>query len=154
MVKCASILALVVLAMTLSTGALAAETPVGFWKTIDDETGDEKSLVQIREVEGLLQGQIVHLFRKPDEDQDPVCDECTGERKDKPVKGMIILWELAEKDGEWSGGRILDPANGKIYRCKLRVEPDGQKMTVRGYIGFSLIGRSQTWWRQNPPSES
>ena len=122
-------------------------SPVGFWKTIDDETGKEKSIVHIWSENGTLTGKIEKLFREPGEEPDPVCDECKGENKDKPIKGMIILWDLTQDDDWWTGGHILDPGNGKVYQCKLQTESGSDELTVRGYIGFSLLGRSQTWIR-------
>ena len=113
----------------------------GKWKTIDDETGKPKSIVEITEKDGKAYGKILKLFRGPDEDPDPICDECTDHRKDQKVIGMTIVTEM-EKDGdEWEDGEILDPKNGKVYDCKMWVE-DGNLM-VRGYIAFFY--RTQTW---------
>ena len=99
--------------------AQAADSPVGTWKTIDDETNAPRSLVEITEVNGELQGRILQIFYRPDEKQNPVCEACEGERKDKPVIGMTFLWGL-KPDGanEWAGGGVLDPKNGKIYNAK------------------------------------
>ncbi|MDH5716567.1 MAG: DUF2147 domain-containing protein [Spirochaetia bacterium] len=124
-------------------------SPVGEWKTIDDETGKQKSLVQIWiDSNGKLYGKILSLFREPHEDQDPVCDKCDGDRKDKKIIGMQIIWDL-EKDSEseWEDGYILDPKKGKTYGCNIQVIENGQKLKVRGFIGFSLIGRTQIWHR-------
>lgn len=129
--------------------ALAAEltTPVGTWKTIDDETGQAKALIQITESGGKLEGKIIKVL-KSDDGPNPVCKKCDGERKDKPVEGMTILWGLAKDGDEWNGGQILDPKNGKIYKAKMSLDDGGRKLNVRGYIGFSLMGRSQVWLRQ------
>jgi uncharacterized protein (DUF2147 family) len=124
--------------------------PTGWWKTIDDETGQAKSIVHIQMAGDALTGAVEKLFRKPDEEQNPVCRACAGERKDKPIKGMTILWGLRPAKGGWENGSVLDPNNGKIYRCKLTLSPDGQALTVRGYLGISLLGRSQTWKRVSP----
>jgi len=118
-----------------------AQSIVGKWKTIDDETGKEKSIVEIYIKDGKAYGKIIKLFRTPDEDQDPICDLCTDRRKDKKVLGMTIITEMVKDDDEWDDGEILDPNNGKIYDCKLWVE-DG-KLQVRGYIAFFF--RTQTW---------
>ena len=136
--------------MCLATGSVGfadSASPVGLWKTIDDETGEVKSLVRISEEGGSLVGTIDKLFPKPGKDPNPVCDKCEGDKKDKPILGMVILWGLTQQGEEWSGGSILDPKNGKTYKCKVRVEGTGGTLTVRGYIGFSLLGRSQTWIR-------
>jgi hypothetical protein len=122
-------------------------SPVGKWKTIDDATGDVKSIVTIWIENGILLGRISELFRKPDEDPDPVCDKCTDDRKDQRIKGMIIIWDMKNNGNEWAGGYVLDPKNGKTYRSKLKLMENGKKLTLRGYIGISLIGRSQTWIR-------
>lgn len=123
-------------------------TAIGKWKTIDDETGAAKSIVEIKEENGQLTGQVVELFRKPDEDQNPKCDKCKGDKKDKPVMGLTILWDMKKKsDTKWDDGTILDPKNGKTYSCKLELIENGKKLKVRGYMGFSLLGRTQIWQR-------
>ncbi|HEY4146484.1 DUF2147 domain-containing protein [Pinirhizobacter sp.] len=129
--------------------AFAAEltSPVGTWKTIDDKTGEAKALVQITETSGKLEGKILKVI-KSDDGPNPVCKACDGERKDKPVEGMTILWGLSKDGDEWNGGQILDPKNGKIYKAKMSLDDGGRKLNVRGYIGFSLMGRSQVWQRQ------
>jgi uncharacterized protein (DUF2147 family) len=124
-----------------------ASTPVGLWKTIDDATGKPRSHVRIEEVNGELQGAVEKIFPFPGDDPENLCDKCKGERKDKPVVGMTILWGLKNDGGVWKGGEILDPDNGKTYRCKMAVSDDGRELDVRGYIGISLIGRTQTWLR-------
>jgi len=124
-----------------------AETPVGLWKTIDDETGKERSYVRIVEVNGELQGTVEKIFDFPGDDPKHLCDKCSGDRKDKSVIGMNIIWGMKEDEGVWRGGHILDPNNGKTYRCKMTPSEDGRQLDVRGYIGISLIGRTQTWHR-------
>ena len=124
-----------------------ASTPVGLWKTIDDATGKERSYVRIVEVNGELQGKVEKLFDFPGDDPEHLCDKCKGDRKDQPVIGMTILWGLKDEGKVWKGGEILDPDNGKTYRCKMTVSDNGQELDVRGYIGISLIGRTQTWLR-------
>jgi uncharacterized protein (DUF2147 family) len=121
--------------------------PEGWWKTIDDKTGQAKSIVHIRKAGDGLTGAVEKLFRRPDEEQAPVCHDCSGDRKDKPILGMTILWGMRPAGEGWDNGSVLDPKNGKIYRCKLTLSPDGQSLTVRGYLGISLLGRSQTWKR-------
>ena len=145
-IKSWTIVAVLMIASAQSYGA--ADSPVGTWLTIDDKTKKERSVIQITENNGQLTGVVEQLFDKPDDDPAHLCKECKGDRKDKPIIGMTILWGM-KKDGEnWSGGEILDPKNGKIYRCKMTLSPDGKSLTVRGFIGISLIGRSQTWLRQ------
>ena len=130
----------------VSTAAEAS--PVGLWKTIDDESGKPKSLIRITENDGVLSGRIEKLFRAPDQDQDPKCVKCEGALKDQPIVGMTILSGL-KKDGEsYSGGQIVDPANGKTYKSKLTVAEDGKKLNMRGYIGVPMLGRTQIWLRE------
>jgi uncharacterized protein (DUF2147 family) len=132
-----------------SVAAIAADSPVGVWRTIDDKTGKEKSLVRIVEVQGELRGTIEKLFREPGEDPNPDCDKCPGDKKGKPVIGMTILTGLKRTGDEYAGGEILDPANGKIYRCKMWTSDGGRKLNVRGFIGVSLLGRTQVWLRED-----
>lgn len=128
--------------------AADAVSPVGVWRTIDDKTGKEKSLVRITEVNGEFRGTIEKLYREPHEDQTPNCEKCTGDKKNKPVIGMVIMTGL-KQDGEmYVGGEILDPANGKTYKCKIWLEDKGKKLNVRGFIGMALLGRTQVWVRE------
>lgn len=143
------LIALFALAGMPATLAVASEpTPVGRWKTIDDKTGEAGSFVQIYEENGMLHGKIESLVPKAGENPNPKCDKCDGERKGKSVLGMVFLWDLKkEKSNTWGGGRILDPASGSIYRCSFELLEGGSKLKVRGYIGISLLGRSQDWYR-------
>ena len=133
--------------LLFASTALAEASAVGRWTTIDDETGKPKSVVTIWEEGGKLFGKIEKLFRPPDEDQNPLCVECDGELKDKPIVGMTILRDLEKDDDEWSGGTVLDPANGKTYSCTLEVQDGGKTLKLRGYLGISLLGRTQYWKR-------
>ncbi|HEX8405043.1 MAG TPA: DUF2147 domain-containing protein [Duganella sp.] len=128
--------------------ALAADTPVGLWKNIDDETGKPKALIRITENEGAFQGQIEKLYREPNEDQNPKCDKCEGARKDQPIVGMVILSGLKKEGEEFNGGEIVDPKNGKVYKAKMHLTDAGKKLNVRGYVGMPMLGRSQVWVRQ------
>jgi uncharacterized protein (DUF2147 family) len=141
-------LGLATLTVLFATSALAqAPSAVGRWTTIDDDTKKPKSVITIYEEGGKLFGKIEKLFREPNEDQNPVCDKCEGALKNQPILGMVILRDLKKDDDEWSGGTILDPGNGKTYKCKIAVEDGGKKLKVRGYIGLSLLGRTQHWVR-------
>ena len=123
-------------------------SPVGLWKNIDDVSGKPKALIRISETKGELQGRIEKLYLAPDVPQDPRCTPCQGVNKDQPVLGMVILFGL-KKDGDaYSGGQILDPNNGNLYKSKLTVLDGGKQLNVRGYIGMPLLGRSQVWLRQ------
>ncbi len=121
----------------------------GLWRTIDDETGKERTFVRVSEVNGELQGVVEKIIDRPGDDPGHLCKKCEGARKDQPIIGMTILWGLKKKsDSEYASGQILDPNNGKTYRCKLKVMEQGKKLEVRGYLGISLIGRSQIWLRE------
>ncbi len=123
-------------------------TPVGKWKTIDDKTGKPKSIVAIWEEGGKLYGKVDQLLDPKPDDPNPVCKKCDGELKDKPILGMRILWDLSKSGDTWSGGRIMDPDNGKTYRCNVTLSDGGKKLLVRGFIGMALLGRTQTWLRE------
>ncbi|KRG68921.1 DUF2147 domain-containing protein [Pseudoxanthomonas dokdonensis] len=130
-----------------SMTAAAANPAVGRWKTIDDKTGEVKSIVEIYSTtDGSLAGKVVEIL-KSDKGPNPVCSDCSGDRKNKPIKGMVILWGLKpDGDNEWAGGIILDPANGKTYKSKMELHPDGRKLDVSGCIAF--ICRAQTWVKE------
>ncbi|NVM79293.1 uncharacterized protein (DUF2147 family) [Duganella sp. SG902] len=136
-------------ALTMSPAFADNTSPAGLWKNIDDETGKPKALIRITENNGVLTGQIEKLFREANEDQNPKCDKCEGARKDQPIVGMTILSNLKKDGDEYAGGEILDPNNGKVYKSKLRLADGGKKLNVRGYIGVPMLGRSQTWVRQD-----
>ena len=122
-------------------GVLSFAQIEGKWKTIDDETGKAKSVVEIyKKSDGKYYGKIDQLLIKPEHAN---CVECKDDRKGKPLLGLEIIRGLAKDSDEFSGGTITDPKNGKTYKCIIKRE--GNKLNVRGYIGISLIGRSQTW---------
>ena len=129
--------------------AQAQSTPVGVWKTIDDASKKEKSLVRVVESGGVFTGKIEKLL-DPTTKQDEVCDQCTDDRKGKLILGLTILTGVKKAEGAadlWDGGHILDPNNGKIYKVRLTPIDGGKKLEVRGYIGTPLFGRTQTWLR-------
>ncbi|QWP74815.1 DUF2147 domain-containing protein [Lysobacter sp. K5869] len=138
---------LALLLLALPAAAFAQVSPLGTWTTIDDKTNKPKSVVEIYEAkDGSLAGRVNEVLQS-ERGPNPLCDKCDGERKGKPVKGMVILWGIRKSGDTWEGGKILDPATGKIYSVKVTPQDAGKKLEVRGFIGFSLIGRSQTWMR-------
>jgi len=143
------LLALTTLILAAFTAQADTLSPEGIWKTIDDETGKAKSLVQIWIDNGELKGKIIELI-EPDE-ENPKCTECEGDLKDAPILGMEFIWGLKEEDGVWDNGNILDPASGSVYSSKIEVIEDGAKLDVRGYIGFAFAGRSQIWEKAEAP---
>ncbi len=136
----------VIVSLITATIAGAQSTPVGRWNTISDSDGKPAAVVQIREFHGQLTGSIQALLR-PGDDTMAVCDACRDDRKGQRIVGMEILRGMHPDGDSWSGGEILDPESGKTYRCSMRLEDGGKKLVVRGYVGFSLFGRSQTWVR-------
>lgn len=131
----------------LGAQAQTALSPVGLWKTIDDETRTEKSLVRITEAGGAIVGRIEKLL-EPGK-QEARCEKCTDARKDQPVLGMTIINSVKPNEDrtQWEGGEILDPNNGKTYKVRLKPVESGQRMEVRGYIGAPILGRTQVWVR-------
>ena len=129
-----------------ATLACAQMTPVGRWHSIDDKTGELKSLLTITDAGGVLSGRIEKLLRK-DADQNGVCDKCSDDRKDKPMIGLEIIRGAKRAEGKdvWEDGKILDPENGKNYTLRLTPIEGGSKLEVRGSV-FG-IGRTQTWVR-------
>ena len=141
-------LALAVLFAATAASAQAT-SPVGVWKTVDDGTKKEKSLVRISESGGVYTGRIEKLL-DPEAPKDPVCKDCSDDRKDKPILGMTIIKNMkqsAADKAEFDGGEILDPNNGKVYKSKMKLVDNGAKLDVRGYIGMPMLGRTQTWTR-------
>ncbi|MCE3076823.1 DUF2147 domain-containing protein [Chryseobacterium gwangjuense] len=126
-------------------GVLSFAQIEGKWKTIDDETKQAKSIVEIyKKSDGKYYGKVSQLLIKP---ADPNCTVCKDDRKGKPILGMEIIRGLKKDDDEFTGGTIMDPKTGKTYKCT--ITRDGDKLNVRGYIGLSLIGRTQTWQKVN-----
>ena len=135
--------AFTMVATLFMSATLFAQSPVGLWKTIDDETGNAKSHVEIYEVDGKLHGKVVKLLADA---STTVCENCTGDKKNQPIQGMEILSGLTKYKDYWSYGKILDPANGKTYKCSVWTEGN-DKLKLRGYIGISALGRNQEWHR-------
>ena len=121
-----------------------SQTIFGKWKTIDDETGKEKGIVEIYEKAGKVYGRVIEILEK--EKKYFKCEMCEGEDKNKPILGLVIINGLKKKGDFYEGGKVTDPKNGKSYHCKMTLEGK-DKLIVRGYIGISLFGRSQTWFR-------
>ena len=143
-----------VISLLLVTGAAMAtnNTPVGTWRQIDG-TGKTRSIIEIAQTNGELTGTIKEVLnRSPKgiarDGTPPMCTQCNGAFKNKPMIGMVNMWGI-KKDGDvWDGGKILNPADGKTYKVRLSLTDNGQKLDVRGYIGVPLMGQSQTWERQ------
>jgi len=120
------------------------QTVIGKWKTIDDETGKAKSIVEIYEKSGKIYGKVVDILEE--ENKKRVCTNCSGDDKNKPILGMTVIKGLSKEGSQYTNGKILDPKNGKLYKCFITLETK-DKLKVRGYIGISLFGRTQYWYR-------
>lgn len=135
---------IVFLLICVFTISIKAQTITGKWKTIDDVTGKVKSIIEIYEQNNKVYAKINELL--VEEDKGKVCKNCTGKNKNKPLQGMVIVNGLSKDNDEWNGGKILDPKNGKEYKCYLSLISKN-KLKVRGFIGFSLLGRTQYWYK-------
>jgi uncharacterized protein (DUF2147 family) len=133
---------LLLLILILANLQLNAQNILGKWKTIDDETGEPKSVVEIYEKEGKIYGKIVDILTK---NRDAICKKCDGENKDQPILGLEIINGLEKDEDIYEGGTILNPENGKIYKCRLKLEEDTDTLQVRGYVAF--IYKTQYWKR-------
>ena len=141
------LLAALLLGSASAWGVEASSSPVGTWKTIDDNTGEARGLIQLFLQGDELQGRIVGSFPQPGVVDPPLCEKCPGERKGKPKIGMIFMWGLKLDGDTWRDGEILDPDSGDVYSAKVHLIDDGKKLEVRGFIGLPLLGRTQVWER-------
>lgn len=123
-----------------------SQSIVGKWKTIDDETGESKSIVELFLKSGKMYAKVVEVLDIANKNS--LCQKCSGEDKNKPILGLTIIKGLSKEGAEYTSGEILDPKNGKLYKCAISLESK-DKLKVRGYIGFSLLGRTQYWHRVN-----
>lgn len=136
--------ALVLSTISLSTAFAAGASPVGNWTTIDDKTGMKRAVVHLSLSGDTLNGTIVKVYPQPGDKG--ICENCPGNFKGKPVAGLRFVWGLKDQgNGVWGGGSILDPKTGKVYKAKMTLS--GNKLYVRGFIGVSVLGRTQTWER-------
>lgn len=130
--------------IALTVISAVAQDVTGKWNTIDDNTGKARSVVEIYEQNGKIYGKIIDIVDPTKRDK--LCTECPGDDKNKPLLGLVILKDLKKDGSEYNGGTIMDPDNGKIYKSYIELE-SANKLKVRGYIGFSLLGRTQYWER-------
>ena len=124
----------------------AADPLLGVWTTTDDKTHKPRGTVRLYEENGAIFGKIETSLNPKDATE--VCDLCDGERRNKPIIGLVFVRNMKKQGAEYGGGDILDPDTGKVYRCKMTLEDGGKRLVVRGFIGFSLLGRSQAWTRE------
>ena len=126
--------------------SMQSQSVIGKWKTIDDATGEAKSIVEVFSKSGKIYAKVVDILDPATKNN--LCKQCSGEDKNKPIIGLTIIKGLSKDGSEYNSGEILDPKNGKLYKCALTLESK-DKLKVRGYIGFSLLGRTQYWHRVN-----
>jgi uncharacterized protein (DUF2147 family) len=131
-----------------ASAAMAQMTPVGLWKTIDDNDGTAKSEIRIVETAGVISGKLERDLN-PKAKPDDKCVECKDDRKDQPIVGLELIRGLTKVEGKdvWQGGTIVEPSTGKIYKMTMTPIEGGKKIEMRGYIGMPLFGRTQTWIR-------
>lgn len=133
------------LAAALLANSLAHGQDVfGNWYSLDPDTGENESIIRVYQQDEEVYARIETILRE--EDKDKTCIECTGKDKDKPIEGLVIMKGLKKDGEEYNGGKILDPKNGKYYKCYITLEEEN-KLKLRGYIGFSVIGRTEYWYR-------
>ena len=149
MARCALLAGLLIAAPGWAQDA----SPAGLWKNIDDVSGKPKALIRITEENGALTGRLEKLFLPAGANQAPRCGKCEGARKDQPIVGMVFMSGLKKDGDEYSGGEILDPGSGKVYKSKVKLVDGGKKLSVRGYVGMPVFGRSQVWVREESGKE-
>jgi uncharacterized protein (DUF2147 family) len=143
--------------LIVCTVATAAPLPIeGMWRTIDDKTGFAKAIVKIERIQdGQVIGTIMRVIPRPDYTPKELCQNCPKPFTNQKILGMSPLWGLKPEDTNgtrYSGGFIIDPLSGRIYRSKAKLSPDGRRLTMRGYVGVSALGRTQTWIRETEDS--
>ena len=140
---------LIAAALLIHAAAFAQTTPVGLWKTIDDKTKKERTLIRIVDTGGTLSGKIENRH-DPDAKAGDVCDKCADDRKDQPLQGLQLIRGItknANTENRWDGGTVIDPEEGKVYKARMTPIEGGKKLELRAYIGVPMIGRTQTWIR-------
>ncbi len=123
----------------------ALASPAGLWAPINSDSGKPDGLIRIFESHGLYYGRIEPS--SPTDDRRARCTQCTGSRHNQPIIGLVIMRHLKPADGQYVGGDILNPNDGRVYRCSLRLIDGGRKLLMHGYIGIPLLGRSEVWVR-------
>jgi uncharacterized protein (DUF2147 family) len=134
-----------------AVASVAAPRPVaapvvGYWEQVDDD-GKVGGWFHIYEREGVFEGRIVKMFFKPGENPNPICTQCPGAQKNLPTLGLVLIKGMQRNGRQYDQGTIMDPRDGSVYQARMEISPDGQKLLVRGFLGFDLLGKSQIWRR-------
>jgi uncharacterized protein (DUF2147 family) len=145
----AAFIALALSGLCLGARPVAAQEPsaVGLWQQVDEKTGKIQSWFYVAEHGGAYEGSIVKMFMEPGEDANPHCDKCEGDQKGAPWLGLMIIKGMMRKGLDYESGSILDPRNGNVWHAEMHLSPDGQDLTVRGYLGIPTFGMNQYWKR-------
>lgn len=133
----------------LTGHSVAAQEPsaTGLWQQIDSDTGKKRGWFVIAEHDGTYEGTIVKMFMDPGQDPNPICDKCTGDEQGKPWLGLTIIKGMERHGLDYGNGTIMNPIDGKKWSAEMHLSPDGQDLTVRGFLGISLFGMNQYWKR-------
>lgn len=143
------ILAMGLLFLNMMAYAGSFDSPVGYWRTYDGISHKPISIVEFYKMGQELRGKVVKVNYYPNGKAATICRECKGARRNRPVKGMTIIWNLRQQGNKWVGGKILDPNHGNIYACWLMLTPDGNAVKLRAFMGVSMLGRTVHWVRMS-----